>query len=91
MVTSNRESGTFDAAATMDGAERSRKWIVMQNDECVGVYESRKDALAAALRRFGRVPMITTSVDNQPTIMRPMFRELPEDFPTFVSAHSNAE
>ena len=69
----------------------SPKLIVMQDDECVGVYESRKDALATALGRFGRVPMISSSVEGQPTIMRPMFGELPEDFPIFVSAHSNVE
>ena len=73
------------------GIEQPPKWLVMQDDECVGEYESRKDALAAALRRFGRVPMISISVDDQPTIIRPMFGERPGDIPTFVSVHSNVE
>ena len=91
MVTSNKESGPFDVAATVDDAQQSRKWLVMQNDECVGEYASRKDALAAASRQYGRVPMIATSVDDQPTIMRPMFEECPEDSPIFVSSHSTVE
>lgn len=69
----------------------------MQNDEYVGVYESREDALTAATRRFGNVPVVASRVDDQPTVIRSMFTEMPQvdehtgDIPPFVSVHSVVE
>ena len=97
MVTSNRDSSSFDIATKGDDSERSHRWVVMQNDECVGVYESREDALAAATRQFGRVPVVASRVDDQPTVLRSMFGEMSQvdehtgDIPLFVSAHSVVE
>ena len=95
--TSSSETSAFDIAATKDDAERSHRWIVMQNDECVGVYDSREDALTAATRRFGKVPVVASRVDDRPTVIRPMFGEMSQvdehtgDIPLFVSAHSVVE
>lgn len=69
----------------------------MQNDECVGVFDSLEDALTAATRRFGRVPIVASKVDDCLTIIRPVFGEMSQvdkhagDIPLFVSAHSVIE
>ena len=69
-------------------------WIVVDNEEIFGAYNSHEEALDAARARFGNVPMLTVKVDEQPSVVRPAFFDskgnpyCPTDFPPFFSPHS---
>jgi hypothetical protein len=69
-------------------------WVVMDNDEIFGAYNSHEEAMDAASMRFGNVPMLTVKVDQQPWVVRPAFFNSkgnpyrPTDFPPFFSPHT---
>ena len=98
MHTKYGQSSAFRDRDERSGADYPHDCVVVDDDgEIVGAYDSREEAIDAVAKHFGDVPYQIMKVDGQPSIVRPMFIDMPRneegavEWPPFISAHSIVE
>jgi hypothetical protein len=57
-----REIQTYEKNRERLLGEAEGKFVLIRDDEIVGVYESKADAIAQAYRQFGNVPFLVKQI-----------------------------
>ena len=79
----DREYAVFDSMKERLEAEHRLEWVLIHEDEFVGVFKQFEDAADVAVRRFGRGPYLITQIGAPPTYIRyrpEIYTPLPEGF-----------
>ncbi len=64
-----KEIAVFDGMKERLEAEHFFKWVVIHDDEFVGVYDTLQDAAVVAVARFGRGPYLIRQVGAPPVTL----------------------
>ena len=81
MAVLEREYAVFDDMKEQLEAEHHLEWVVIHDDEFVGVFETFQDAAVVAVRRYGRGPYLITQIGAPPmtlpasVLYRPMYAD----------------
>ena len=62
----DKEYAVFNGMKEQLEAEHHLEWVVIHEDEFVGVFEEFENAAVEAIRRFGRGPYLITQVGKPP-------------------------
>lgn len=79
----DKEYAVFNDLKERLEAKHHLEWVVIHQDEFVGVFKQFEDAADVAVRRFGRGPYLITQIGAPPTYIRyrpEIYTPLPEGF-----------
>ena len=79
MAVLEREYAVFNRMKEQLKDEHHLEWVVIHEDEFIGVFKSLNEAADAAVRRFGRGPCLIEQVGAPPVTVPTTFRVLPTD------------
>ena len=66
MTTLSRQIAAYEAMRDLLETDHLGEWVVFQGGELVDTYESSEEAVADAVRRFGRGPYLIRQVGAPP-------------------------
>ena len=74
-----REYAVFNSMKEQLEAEHYMEWVVIHEDEFIGVFKDFQVAADTAVRRFGRGPCLIEQVGAPPVVYYPTFWILPDN------------